>query len=100
MPTPLPAAEPTALEASFEDIAKRHDLTVVSVSHTVFDGGMFFGVNVHWDGYSRDGIGCAGHHSSTIEKALTGALAEAASKRALVGEDQFAADATLIEQAA
>ena len=67
---------------AFADILATHGMKNISITLNPSCGeGYEWGGSVQWDGFSRDGIGCAHGSGSTPHAALTNALAEARVKR-------------------
>lgn len=72
------------IEDAFAKIIADNGLTSVSVGRGHCSTGWYFTANVHWDGFSSDGIACAsGHDDVSAPNAIRKALAEAAGKRKL-----------------
>jgi hypothetical protein len=64
------------------DASKEHGFTAVSAGfNSHVSVGRWWSVNVHWDGFSRDGNSCAGGSGNSIPEALAKALHKAAAKR-------------------
>ena len=63
---------------AFTDILATHDMKNISVSLNPSCGaGYEWCASVQWDGFSRDGIGCAHGYGSTPHAALIHALEKA-----------------------
>lgn len=67
---------------AFADILATHDMKNISVSlNPACGAGYEWSGSVQWDGFSRDGIGCAHGHGPTPHAALMHALEEAQKNR-------------------
>lgn len=67
---------------AFADILATHGMKNISVTlNPACGAGYEWSGSVQWDGFSRDGIGCAQGHGSTPHAALMDALEQAQKSR-------------------
>ena len=71
-----------SLEAALTKIAAEHDFNTISVARMPVDERVVWTAMVHWEGYARNSIPCAGGNSRiSIADALADAIAKARENR-------------------
>jgi hypothetical protein len=89
------------LESALAAICAANDLTSITVGTNLKQReASRYDVGVHWDGFSRRGIGCESGHGPDLRVAMSKALANAAADRAPVLVEPDALPAIELEQAA